>query len=743
MKRTAIFGFCITALVAFAAWAPNASAFTGRSSCISCHAINYNNTRHQNHRDAVNSTSLSCDICHDSSQVSATCAVCHDPAPLQTNHIDNYGVSSCEGCHPQAPVAETNCSDGIDNNNNGLTDCADPDCDGFVFVGQETTCGEGACAASGNLECRNEGQFDTCQPGSPGAEGPFDDASCSDVIDNDCDGLTDASDPDCAAPPEICDDGVDNNGNGLVDCADPQCDGFTFSDVTTCGTGACESTGSVLCQNLGEFDTCDPFTPGAEGPFDDASCSDNIDNDCDGSTDANDSDCVAPPEVCDDGVDNNGNGLVDCADPQCDGFVIPDSVTNCGQGACAATGNLECSNLGLVDTCQPGAPGNEGPYGDPSCSDGIDNDCNNQTDDADTNCQAGPEICDNNIDDNNDGLVDCADPQCDGFVGQPGSCTTSLPGICSAGTIACDLGETFCDQDTQAVTEGPFSSPTCNDGLDNDCDGSADVSDSDCDAPPVVCGDGIVGAGEQCDDGNDVNGDGCENDCTLTPPPAPFCGDGNVDAGEQCDDGNNVDGDGCENDCTLTPPPAPFCGDGNVDAGEQCDDGNNVDGDGCEADCTLTPPPAPFCGDGNVDAGEQCDDGNDVNGDGCENDCTLSVTGECNDGNLPVITEMEYNRGDEKLHIKGRATSGSSITITNSFTGQTLAEGIRVREGKWEAEIRNVGRNLKRISVISSNGCVVDKDVETGDGRGGYHDEDDDEHDERRTRNRRESRSDD
>ena len=27
-----------------------------------------------------------------------------------------------------------------------------------------------------HLECRNSGQYDTCQAGSPGAEGPFDDA---------------------------------------------------------------------------------------------------------------------------------------------------------------------------------------------------------------------------------------------------------------------------------------------------------------------------------------------------------------------------------------------------------------------------------------------------------------------------------------------------------------------------------------------------------------------------------------
>ena len=40
------------------------------------------------------------------------------------------------------------------------------------------------------------------------------------------------------------------------------------------------------------------------------------------------------------------------------------------------------------------------------------------------------------------------------------------------------------------------------------------------------------------------------------PPPLPAkgsCGDGKLDpaAAEQCDDGNNVDGDGCRNDCRL------------------------------------------------------------------------------------------------------------------------------------------------------------------------------------------------
>ncbi len=62
----------------------------------------------------------------------------------------------------------------------------------------------------------------------------------------------------------------------------------------------------------------------------------------------------------------------------------------------------------------------------------------------------------------------------------------------------------------------------------------------------------------------------------------PLCGDGIVDAGEACDDGNWADGDGCEADCTETPA---LCGDGVVQPGEGCDDGNLDDTDGCTTVC--------------------------------------------------------------------------------------------------------------------------------------------------------------
>ncbi|MDH3200583.1 MAG: hypothetical protein OEM15_06790 [Myxococcales bacterium] len=70
----------------------------------------------------------------------------------------------------------------------------------------------------------------------------------------------------------------------------------------------------------------------------------------------------------------------------------------------------------------------------------------------------------------------------------------------------------------------------------------------------AVCGNGSVEGDEACDDmGESAT---CDDDCTLAE-----CGDNvvNATAGEECDDGNMVAGDGCEPTCLL-PPAALFNG---------------------------------------------------------------------------------------------------------------------------------------------------------------------------------------
>ncbi|HUQ07251.1 MAG TPA: DUF4215 domain-containing protein [Kofleriaceae bacterium] len=67
------------------------------------------------------------------------------------------------------------------------------------------------------------------------------------------------------------------------------------------------------------------------------------------------------------------------------------------------------------------------------------------------------------------------------------------------------------------------------------------------DTTAAYCGDTVIGAGEECDDGNASNADACSSTCQLT----DGCGDGNIDAGETCDDDNFVGGDGCSATCNL------------------------------------------------------------------------------------------------------------------------------------------------------------------------------------------------
>ena len=83
----------------------------------------------------------------------------------------------------------------------------------------------------------------------------------------------------------------------------------------------------------------------------------------------------------------------------------------------------------------------------------------------------------------------------------------------------------------------------------------------DCVQPEIIqepkCGDGIVNQiSEQCDDGNNQNGDGCDVECQIEVLPGPFCGDGLVNQeSEQCDDGNQNDNDGCSANCTIEEGP--------------------------------------------------------------------------------------------------------------------------------------------------------------------------------------------
>lgn len=139
------------------------------------------------------------------------------------------------------------------------------------------------------------------------------------------------------------------------------------------------------------------------------------------------------------------------------------------------------------------------------------------------------------------------------------------------------------------------------------------------------CGDGLRDATfEECDDGNTLDGDTCESDCTVA-----FCGNGIVDVGEVCDDGNDISGDGCEPGCAP-----PDCGDGELNPGEECDDGNLIETDGCRSACLLA-----RCGDGVIQSGVE---GCEPPGAGsCNAFCLLGCDdpGDCADSDACTVNE--------------------------------------------------------------------------------------------------------
>ena len=119
------------------------------------------------------------------------------------NGTGNLSINDGFNCVLAPPPFESNCNNGIDDDGDGVIDCADGDC----FASNECT-------------------VEICDNG----------------IDDDGDGWIDCSDTECfnlSFCVEICDNGIDDNGDGLIDDEDPQCN--TPAGVT----GGLESNGSL------------------------------------------------------------------------------------------------------------------------------------------------------------------------------------------------------------------------------------------------------------------------------------------------------------------------------------------------------------------------------------------------------------------------------------------------------------------------------------------------------------------
>jgi cysteine-rich repeat protein len=304
--------------------------------------------------------------------------------------------------------------------------------------------------------------------------------------------------------------------------------------------------------------------------------------------------------------------------------------------------------------------------------------------------------------------------------------------------LACGDDEPLGGEDSGAASGGGNAATGGGAGAGPDAGGDSGSAD---------CGNGILEPGEECDDGNLVNLDGCEAGCRFGcvagDPARDRCSDDNACNGEEtcdvdhrCKPGTPLTtGDACGSGrvCVGELCVLPSCGDGQIQPGEECDDGDSVDGDGCDRDCRwscvatdaarncspadaclgsascdstthVCSPRTPLadqalcavqgasgyckdgacrlavCGDGVPEPGELCDDGNTNDTDGCRADCTYTCTQSsdcddaspctsdvCDEGTHTCLTTPDLVQDGEACEVssvEGRCTQGKCVPLT-------------------------------------------------------------------------------
>ncbi|MBI4716435.1 MAG: hypothetical protein HY763_01400 [Planctomycetes bacterium] len=216
-------------------------------------------------------------------------------------------------------------------------------------------------------------------------------------------------------------------------------------------------------------------------------------------------------------------GCLDLEPATCAGLggVTPVPSTNCAASNCSSSGACcqggACSDGLSQFMCESGGGtfqgdgttclADEGPGA--SCSDGLDNDCDGSADCADPGC-AGAAACvgaccaSDGVCTGGGDAAACASAggtyQGNGTTCTPNPCPPPSGACCTIGGGCAELTQSGCDvvpnagwagplttcSDTFPPNEIPGIGNSCCDGLDNDCDGMADLDDA-ADCPPDAC----------------------------------------------------------------------------------------------------------------------------------------------------------------------------------------------------------------------------------------------------------------
>ena len=264
--------------------------------------------------------------------------------------ISVLSLAACGGGDNQSTGGGTNPMDGGMNGIDSAVDSGRADALTDVFLG--------APQCSDNIDNDDDGLIDLDDPGCENAlDNDERQRLCADGIDNDADGLTDfPADPGCgsandndetnAPQPPQCSDGIDNDRNGLADEQDPGCssaadpseawDGTPTqcSDlVDNDGDAVIDFPDELGCSAAGDDDETDPRNPPpcANGNDDDGDGLVDYPDDpgCFGRGDRDEIDKPVTP-ACADGVDNDRDGQIDF--PADDGCIAASDSSE--KGSC-------------------------------------------------------------------------------------------------------------------------------------------------------------------------------------------------------------------------------------------------------------------------------------------------------------------------------------------------------------------------------------------------------------------------
>ncbi|MEZ4379840.1 MAG: hypothetical protein R3A79_00725 [Nannocystaceae bacterium] len=263
--------------------------------------------------------------------------------------------------------------------------------------------------------------------------------------------------------------------------------------------------------------------------------------------------------------------------------------------------------------------------------------------------------------------------------------TTTATSVADVSTSGETTGETSAE--TTAETTSETTGSLCGNGMvdaGESCDDGAanGTPDSLCltSCEPSACGDGVVSLGEDCDEG-DANGT-ASSTCSSWCEPA-VCGDGEITMGEECDstDANiSLHTYACTAECAKN-----SCGDGLLADAEMCEEAL-FPGE-CAQGCSF-----PMCGDNLIMFGEECDP---PNGGDCAAICRYA----------PVIEPYG-------LPAKGDAIGDSGVLL-----GPTACSkfGIVGLHGDFDADEKVVSRAGAVCGVHSTQPLNYQYEVVHGD----------------------------